>query len=165
MRREYCWTNHTSNLFSMDVANLALTSFPQSAIDCAIECQCGVESSRRRIIGGVESDVCTKYSICYLIEYLWIFLQPQRYPWIAAMIKDRKRDASYIRSHCSAILVCINTHKTNKIHLFSAQIGSRWMVTAAHCLYDSEEYEPLPDDSFSVMLGLHDRSKNFEATR
>ena len=39
------------------------------------------------------------------------------------------------------------------------------MVTAAHCLYDNQEKETLPDDSFSVMLGLHDRSKVYEATR
>ena len=38
-------------------------------------------------------------------------------------------------------------------------------MTAAHCLYDSIEKEPLDDDSFSVMLGLHDRSEVFEATR
>ena len=59
----------------------------------------------------------------------------------------------------------LDTHKTNKTNLISPQIGSRWMVTAAHCLYDNIEKEPLPDDSFSVMLGLHDRSKIFEAAR
>ena len=70
---EYCWTKHgigrgNGSLFSKDVANLVLTSFPQSAIDCGIECQCGIEKSKTRIIGGEESDVCTKDSIYSLTE-------------------------------------------------------------------------------------------------
>ena len=80
------WIKHEQNLISKDVANLVVTSFPQSAIDCGIECQCGIEKSRERIIGGVES--------------------AQYYPWIAAMIMDKNRDASYVESHCSAMLVC-----------------------------------------------------------
>ena len=53
----YCWTKHGSNLLFNDVANLVITSFPQSAIDCGIECQCGIENSKKRIIGGVQSKV------------------------------------------------------------------------------------------------------------
>ena len=81
------------------------------------------------------------------------------------MIMDKNRDASYVESHCGAMLVCIRYLQNQPTILFPPQIGSRWMVTAAHCLYDNKEKEPLPDDSFSVMLGLHDRSKVFEATR
>ena len=82
------------------------------------------------------------------------------------MIMDKNRDASYVESHCSAMLVCIEFPQKQQQHkLISPQIASRWMVTAAHCLYDNLEKETLPDDSFSVMLGLHDRSKIFEATR
>ena len=64
----YCWTKHETNLIFKDVANLVLTSFPQSAIDCGIQCRCGTERSKKRIIGGVESEVCTKDSICSSIE-------------------------------------------------------------------------------------------------
>ena len=81
------------------------------------------------------------------------------------MIMDKNRDASYVESHCSAMLVCIDIPTKPTTTTFPPQIGSRWMVTAAHCLYDNVEKEPLPDDSFSVMLGLHDRSKVYEATR
>ena len=81
-----CWIKHENNLIFKDVANLVVTSFPQSAIDCGIECQCGIEKSRKRIIGGVES--------------------AQYYPWIAAIIMDKNRDASYVESHCGAMLVC-----------------------------------------------------------
>ena len=83
---EHCWIKHEHNLIFKDVANLVVTSFPQSAIDCGIECKCGIEKSRERIIGGEES--------------------AQYYPWIAAMIMDKNRDASYVESHCSAMLVC-----------------------------------------------------------
>ena len=65
---KYCWTKHETNLIFKDVANLVLTSFPQSAIDCGIQCRCGTERSKKRIIGGVESEVCTKDSICSSIE-------------------------------------------------------------------------------------------------
>ena len=52
-----CWIEHEKNLFFKAVANLVITSFPQSAIDCGIKCQCGIEKSKKRIIGGVESEV------------------------------------------------------------------------------------------------------------
>ena len=41
------------------------------------------------------------------------------------------------------------------------QIGSRFALTAAHCLYDDGEDENdkelLPASAFSVILGVHDR--------
>ena len=43
------------------------------------------------------------------------------------------------------------------------QIGSTWVVTAAHCLY--KEGELVAAKSLSVLLGLHDRSKKSEPKR
>ena len=50
------------------------------------------------------------------------------------------------------------------------QIGNRFALTAAHCLYDEDEEdedkrELLPASSFSIMLGLHDRSNTKEPNR
>ena len=45
------------------------------------------------------------------------------------------------------------------------QIGNRFALTAAHCLYDDDNEEVLPASSFSVMLGLHDRGKTTELKR
>ena len=50
------------------------------------------------------------------------------------------------------------------------QIGNRFALTAAHCLYDDDEEdedkkELLAASSFSIMLGLHDRRKAKEPNR
>ena len=45
------------------------------------------------------------------------------------------------------------------------QIGNRFALTAAHCLYDDDNKELLPASSFSIMLGLHDRRKAKEPSR
>ena len=45
------------------------------------------------------------------------------------------------------------------------QIGNRFALTAAHCLYDDDNEEVLPASSFSIMLGLHDRRKTKEPNR
>ena len=45
------------------------------------------------------------------------------------------------------------------------QIGNRFALTAAHCLYDDDNEEVLPATTFSIMLGLHDRRKTKEANR
>ena len=51
------------------------------------------------------------------------------------------------------------------------QIGNRFALTAAHCLYDEKDEknkdkrELLPASSFSIMLGLHDRRKTMEPNR
>ena len=45
------------------------------------------------------------------------------------------------------------------------QIGNRFALTAAHCLYDDDNEELLPASSFSIMLGLHDRRKTKEPKR
>ena len=45
------------------------------------------------------------------------------------------------------------------------QIGNRFAVTAAHCLYDDDNEELLPTSSFSIVLGLHDRRKTKESSR
>ena len=53
--------------------------------------------------------------------------------------------------------------KTAKITI--KQIGNRFALTAAHCLYDDDNEELLPASSFSIMLGLHDRRKTKEPNR
>ena len=45
------------------------------------------------------------------------------------------------------------------------QIGNRFALTAAHCLYDDDNEEVLPASSFSIMLGLHNRRKTKEPNR
>ena len=45
------------------------------------------------------------------------------------------------------------------------QIGNRFALTAAHCLYDDNNEELLPASSLSVILGVHDRSKEREPHR
>ena len=48
------------------------------------------------------------------------------------------------------------------------QIGSTWVVTAAHCLYENgpDEDGYMVDVKYlSVLLGLHDRSKKSEPYR
>ena len=51
------------------------------------------------------------------------------------------------------------------IFVHSPQIGNRFALTAAHCLYDDDNEEVLPASSFSLMLGLHDRRKTTELKR
>ena len=58
----------------------------------------------------------------------------------------------------------------SNFYLLSPQIGNRFALTAAHCLYDEDEEdedrrELLPASSFSIMLGLHDRRKAKEPNR
>ena len=45
------------------------------------------------------------------------------------------------------------------------QIGNRFALTAAHCLYSDDMEEVLPATSFSIVLGLHDRRKAKEPNR
>ena len=45
------------------------------------------------------------------------------------------------------------------------QIGNRFALTAAHCLYSDDNEEVLPATSFSIVLGLHDRRKTKEPNR
>ena len=51
----------------------------------------------------------------------------------------------------------------NPLLLLIAQIGTNWLLTAAHCLY--EEKEQIPARSLAVLLGLHDRRKTTEELR
>ena len=43
------------------------------------------------------------------------------------------------------------------------QIGSTWVLTAAHCLF--KDGEQVAAKTFSILLGLHDRSKTSELNR
>ena len=106
-------------------------------------------------------------------------VQANAYPWIAALLRDEDIDAQYLNSRCSAVLVSSSPTITSNIHqtllfsnfyLLSPQIGNRFALTAAHCLYDEDEEdenrrELLPASSFSIMLGLHDRRKPMEPNR
>ena len=59
----------------------------------------------------------------------------------------------------------ISVQSTYTSSFYSPQIGNRFALTAAHCLYDDDNEEVLPDTSFSIMLGVHDRRKAKEQTR
>ena len=56
---------------------------------------------------------------------------------------------------------------------FAPQIGTRFALTAAHCLFDHDDIddndgndrELLPASAFSVILGLHDRLRTDEPKR
>ena len=50
-------------------------------------------------------------------------------------------------------------------YFYFSQIGNRFALTAAHCVYDDDNEEVLPASSFSIMLGLHDRRKAKEPNR
>jgi len=50
-----------------------------------------------------------------------------------------------------------------QLSFYSLQIGSTWVVTAAHCVFEDEEL--VDAKSLSVLLGLHDRSKKSERNR
>jgi len=68
-------------------------------------------------------------------------------PWIAAIQYDEESRSDNIESsRCSASL-----------------IGTNWLVTAAHCLF--EENEQIPTRSLAVLLGLHDRRRRTEEFR
>ena len=45
------------------------------------------------------------------------------------------------------------------------QIGNRFALTAAHCLYDDDNDEVLPASAFSIMLGVHNRGNMKEPNR
>jgi hypothetical protein len=53
------WTLHPKRLLSNATAGIAVTAFPQTAVDCLVECNCGRPSSERgmRIINGTEVKV------------------------------------------------------------------------------------------------------------
>ena len=64
---------------------------------------------------------------------------------------------------------CVSKYNTKvlqiKTEFCPPQIGNRFALTAAHCLYEDDNKEVLPATSFSVMLGLHDRRKAKEVNR
>ena len=57
--------------------------------------------------------------------------------------------------------------------LFVPQVGTQWMITAAHCVHDSkkdndietDDIELLPANSLSVMLGLYNKTLKKEEMR
>ena len=59
---------------------------------------------------------------------------------------------------------------TDKLLVFFPQVGTQWMITAAHCVHDNKKdkedvIELLPTNSLSVLLGLHDKSLKKEELR
>ena len=53
------WKRHEQSLFSEKTANLAVTAFPLSAVDCLAGCRCGLAGNlgNSRIVGGTEAQV------------------------------------------------------------------------------------------------------------
>ena len=90
-----------------------------------------------------------------------MFAQENAYPWIAALIRDEEESKDYVYTQCSATLVTFPQFPPPDFHL--NQIGSTWVVTAAHCLYKDSEI--VAAKSLSILLGLHDRSKTLEPKR
>ena len=64
---------------------------------------------------------------------------------------------------------CVSKYNTKVLQIKTKfcppQIGNRFALTAAHCLYDDDNEEVLPATSFSIMLGLHDRTVAKEPNR
>ena len=91
------------------------------------------------------------------------------------MLRDEDTDFDFINSQCSAVIVStyvlfvgsywIKHGLLNYIFALSPQIGNRFALTAAHCLYDDDKEEVLPATTFSIMLGLHDRKKTSKENR
>ena len=76
--------------------------------------------------------------------------QPNAYPWIALLLRDEdtRAESDHLNSACSAVL-----------------IGNRFALTAAHCLYTQDNDEALPASEFSIILGVHNRTKRTEPKR
>ena len=53
------WKNYKQSLLSKNTANLAVTAFPLSAVDCFAGCRCGIAGNlgSARIVGGTEAQV------------------------------------------------------------------------------------------------------------
>ena len=100
-------------------------------------------------------------------------VQKNAYPWIAALLQDGDIDSGYINSQCSAVLVMFSFSFSDlffSVEILlsqynSPQIGNRFAVTAAHCLFNDYEEEMIPATSFSIMLGVHNRRNTREARR
>ena len=84
------------------------------------------------------------------------------------------------KHHTSVLdLICFGTNHLNRVILIlkplisdlcDPQMGTQWMITAAHCVHDSKKDEDdvielLAANSLSVMLGLHDKNKKKEEMR
>ena len=54
------WLDHPEALKSQSTAGLAVTPFPQSAVDCAEGCKCGVQK-KTRVVNGNETEVIQSY--------------------------------------------------------------------------------------------------------
>ena len=90
-------------------------------------------------------------------------MQENAYPWIAALIRDEDESKDYVNTQCSATLVTFSQLTPRPLDSHLDQIGSTWVVTAAHCLY--KDGEIVAAKSLSILLGLHDRSKTLEPKR
>ena len=52
------WYDFSRDLLSSETAELVLTPYALSSLDCVRECTCGVVNKRKRIFGGTEAQVC-----------------------------------------------------------------------------------------------------------
>ena len=85
------------------------------------------------------------------VNFLSQYEQADSYPWMAALLRDDDVDADYVNSKCGAVLVKIKMVSISKrSHLLSPQIGNRFALTAAHCLYDEDNKEVLILFLFSI---------------
>ena len=87
------------------------------------------------------------------VNFLSQYEQADSYPWMAALLRDDDVDADYVNSKCGAVLVKIKMVSISKrSHLLSPQIGNRFALTAAHCLYDEDNKEVLILFLFQICL-------------
>ena len=88
------------------------------------------------------------------------YSQENSYPWMAALIKEEdKTEEDYVYTQCSGSLVSCNQDFRFAPRSFFDQIGSTWVVTAAHCVY-GKDGEMISERTLSILLGLHNRGKN-----
>ena len=80
------------------------------------------------------------------------------------MLRDEDEVEDQINTKCSTTLVSFSNFIVYFQPFFQLlQIGSTWVLTAAHCLF--KDGEQVAAKTLSILLGLHDRSKTSELNR
>ena len=101
---DYTWKTSDQSLLSQNTSNLAVTSFPRTAIDCDAGCSCGQagDLTGARIVGGTEAPVRNQPKK----ERLTILrFQENSFPWLVALIEEDNRRKESIKTKCSGSLV------------------------------------------------------------